>query len=109
MTRLLLLILLALPMMTLEAQASTQPQCFRLSQKKSFSAHDRQLPLLCIKNQKTRFRDSKMRFITVERKIGRSGVGVGEYVAHIKSNPKCRGCNKTSYKLMNVPYESPYL
>ncbi|HEX4923295.1 MAG TPA: hypothetical protein VFV50_04385 [Bdellovibrionales bacterium] len=89
--------------------ASLGQRCYRLSQKKSFSARDNSLPLLCVRESGGRFKDSKTRMITVQRRIGKFGTGVGEYVATVKHKPKCRSCNKASYKLMNVISDSPYL
>src|SRR5438045_3909783 len=78
--------------------------CYTLSAKKSFSANDRHLPKLCIAGGA-----SKTRWISMQRPIGRSGYGIGEYVAKLKSHPTCRGCNKASYKLANVQGDSPFL
>jgi hypothetical protein len=105
------LLLVACLMMILPqfAQAALGQRCYRLSQKKSFSARDKRLPLLCVRNSNHQFSDAKTRIVTVERRIGNNGSGVGEYVAHIKSQPKCKTCNKTSYRLMNVEFDSPYL
>ncbi|MEQ1878483.1 MAG: hypothetical protein ABL958_17715 [Bdellovibrionia bacterium] len=93
----------------LASTAALGQRCYRLSPKKAFNQKDNRLPLLCVKQDQRQFKDKKTRLITVQRRIGKNGSGIGEYVAHVKFQPKCRSCNKTSYKLMNVPYDSPYL
>lgn len=107
--RTLLALLALIVVFPMTSQAALGQRCYRLSQKKSFSTRDNRLPLLCVKQNNGQFKDKKTRMITVQRRIGTNGVGVGEYVAHMKFSPKCRSCNKASYKLMNVPYDSPYL
>jgi hypothetical protein len=84
----LLVLLVTFPMAS--AQAALGQRCYRLSPKKSFNTRDNRLPLLCVKQDNRQFKDKKTRLITVQRRIGTSGSGIGEYVAHVKFNPKCR-------------------
>jgi hypothetical protein len=101
-----MLILIALLGLSTTANSAPVKQCYTLSSKRSFHANDKSLPLLCLQQAK---KFSKTRFITMKKKIGKFGIGESEYLAQMKYSPKCRSCNKTSFKLLNVNYDSPYL
>jgi hypothetical protein len=90
-------------------QVKAEKRCYTLSEKKTFRADDPKLPLLCITKDQKISKNSKTRFISVKKRIGRAGLGTSDYVAQIKYAPNCRSCNRKSFKLVNVNYDSPYL
>jgi hypothetical protein len=100
-------ILLAALLIPTISFGSVSKSCFTLSKVKSFGANDSHLPLLCV--YKKRNHTAKTQIISVQKRIGNSGFGSSEYVAKLKAHPLCRHCNKSSFKLMGVNYDSPYL